>query len=211
MTPLDLAISAAPAIAAAPAPSTISSGLGLPGVQLSMSLEAWKALPFPGKSSARIVPVCAHDGADPAGGGLGRTTDRRPGVVTCAYLGRYGRFTLPEPIDLGPRLQARRMRFTFVQGRLASVEYRVSADVFDDLTNRLTKSYGQPTSMVRDSVRTEAGAFPRVRESWKTPRGVLQVTDPVKPFNELSVRLSTTVVEAARVLNGQPPPPSRSD
>jgi hypothetical protein len=200
--PLDLAIPAAlavaAAVAAAPVPSTAPGGIGLPRVQLGMSLDTWKALPFPGKSTARIEPVCADDGADPAGGSLVRTTDRRPGTVICAYLGRYGRFTVPEPIELGPRLQARRMRFTFVQGRLTSIEYHVSTDVFDDLTNRLTQRYGQPTKMVRDSVRTEAGAFPRVRESWKTPRGVVQVTDPVKPFNELSVRLSTTAVGAGR-------------
>jgi hypothetical protein len=90
------------------------------------------------------------------------------------------------------------MRFTFVQGRLQSIEYHVSTDVFDDLTHRLSARYGQPSRLVRDSVRTEAGVFPRVRESWNTPRGVLEVTDPVRPFNELSVRLSTTAVGAGR-------------
>lgn len=184
--------------AAGGAVTTPPAIVGLPGIQLGMTLDAWQALPFPGKSTAKIEPVCANDGADPAGEQVRAASDRQPGVVICAYLGRYGRFVVPEPIDLGPRVQARRMRFTFVKGRLQSIEYHVSTDVFDDLTNRLTKRYGQPSKVARDNVRTEAGVFPRVRETWTTPRGVLEVTDPVRPFNELSVSLSSSAVEAGR-------------
>ena len=179
----------------APAPD----GLDFAGVHIGMTQNAWKAAPFPGAPSSRVEPVCSDDAAATAGLVAATASARRAGVVICAYMSHYGRFRLPQAIDLGPGLQARRLRFTFVKGRLSSIEYRASADAFNELTTRLTGRYGPPRNLIRDAVKTELGAFPRVRQTWRTPRGEIDLVDPVQPFTELSVRLT-----------GAPPPAGRA-
>jgi len=177
----------------APAPD----GLDLTGVRLGMTREAWKALPFPGVSSGRVEPVCSDDPEAPQNGFFSVAIDRVAGVVVCGYRTRYGRFSLPQPIELGP-LQVRRLRFAFIKGRLSSIEYRTSVDAFNDLMTRLTARYGPPARLVRDNVRTELGAFPRVRQTWNTSRGRIDLVDPVQPFTDLSVRLSAQDPSAGR-------------
>lgn len=176
------------AVIAAPAPD----GLELPGVNLGMTLDAWKALSFPGADPAHVEPVCTDHSANPEYELVATAADRKAGVVVCAYLGRYGRFTLPQAIVLGPEIQARRLRFTFVKGRLSSIEYRTSVNVYNDLTARLNARYGPTVGVVRDSIKTELGPYPRVRQAWNTPRGRIELTDPVRPVSDMSVRLSAT-------------------
>jgi hypothetical protein len=189
---------AAAAATAAASPAPAPSGLDLPGVRLGMTPDEWRALPFPGASPARVEPVCSDDPSAPANGYFSTAIVRGPGIVVCGYRTRYGRFSLPQPIELGPKLEVRRLRFTFVKGRLSSIEYRASTNAFNDLTARLTTRYGPPTKLVRDSVRTELGAFPRVRQTWNTSRGQIELVDPVQPFTDLSVRLSTPGLSAGR-------------
>jgi len=179
---------------AAPAPD----GLELAGVHLGMTRQAWEVLKFPGATSARVGPVCSDEPAIATDRLLPAATDLKAGVVVCGYLSRYGRFRLPQVINLGPRLQVRHLRFTFVRGRLSSIEYRASIDVFDDINGRLTARYGSPAKLARDSVRTELGAFPRVRETWRTSRGQIELVDPVQPFTDLSVRLGALGQPAGR-------------
>lgn len=183
-----LMIAAALATVSANAPPA-PDGLDLAGVHLGMALQAWKALKFPGATSARVGPVCSDEPAVATDRLLPAATDLKAGVVICGYLSRYGRFRLPQTINLGPTLQARHLRFTFVSGRLSSIEYRASVDAFDDITARLTARFGPPNKLARDSVRTELGAFPRVREIWSTSRGQIELVDPVPPYTDLSVRL----------------------
>ncbi len=192
-----LMIGAALATVSASAPPA-PDGLDLAGVHLGMTRQAWKTLKFPGATSARVEPVCSDEPATATGGLLPAGTDLKAGVVVCGYLSRYGRYYLPQVISLGLRLQARHLRFTFVNGRLSSMEYRASVDAFNDLTARLTARYGPPTKLVRDTVRTELGAFPRVRQTWRTSRGQIELVDPVQPFTDLSVRLAAPGQPAGR-------------
>lgn len=170
--------------------ATAPNPMAFKGVQLGMSLEAWKALPFPGLAPGRAKPVCT-DRPGAAGGLLSTSSAQTPDTVVCAYFSQYGRFTLPEPVALGPRIQAKRLRFTFQAGRLTTIEYRTSADRYDDLTARLNALYGPPTKLIRDTVKTEAGPFPRVRQTWRGPQGQIELVDPVQPYTDLSLRLTS--------------------
>ena len=160
------------------------------GVQLGMSLDAWKSVPFPGLSPGRVLPVCS-DRPGAASGLLSTSSAQKAGVVVCAYFSQYGRFTLPEPVALGPRIQAKRLRFTFQAHRLASIEYQTSTDRYDDLTARLNALYGPPTTLIRETIKTEAGPFARVRQTWKSPQGQIELIDPVQPYTDLSLRLTS--------------------
>lgn len=178
------------AAAAAPAPA----GLDFAGMSLGMTLQAWKAAPIPGSPSPGIQPVCSDH---PIGTGL-IAAARQADITVCTYQKRYGRFSLPQAIALGPKVQAKQMRFTFTGGRLTGINYQTSVDVFSDLTARLTKRYGPPAKLVRDNIKTELGSFPRVRETWNTPRGLIQLVDPVPSLGAMSVGLVAKLGSAAR-------------
>jgi hypothetical protein len=170
--------------------------LDFKGVRLGMTLAAWKALPFPGSTSSRARPVCT-DGADAISSGLlPARSDLSAETVVCAYFSQYGRFMLPDPVALGPRIVTRRLRFTFEDGRLSAIEYRTSVNAYDDLAARLNTRYGPSARLTRDSVKTSAGAYPRVRRTWQAPDGQIELIDPVAPYTDLSLRLS--VPQAAR-------------
>ena len=171
--------------------------LALPGIQLGMPLAAWKALPIPDAASKRIEPVCTDRAVGGTSGLLPPAADLRAGEIVCGCVGRSGRFTLPETFALGPRIHARRLRFTFLKGRLASVEYRVPADNFDDVTARLAAQYGPAVRVSRDSVKTEIGALPRVREIWRTPQESIDLTDPVQPYSDMSIRFTAAPARAS--------------
>jgi hypothetical protein len=171
---------------AAPSPNgSAPDGLNYPGVHLGMTLEAWKALPRPKTLPVAATPIC-------------ETKTTATATIVCGYFSHYGRFTLPEEIALGPKLRARRLRFTFVDGRLSSIAFQTSINVFNDLIARLNARYGRANTISRDSVSTPLGDFPRVREDWKTPSGEIELVDPVRPFTDLSVRLSVTGNPSAR-------------
>jgi len=163
--------------------------LDIKAAPIGASLADWKASPSPEPASSHIETVCS----DRPGGAtrlLSTASGTSPDTVVCGYFGRYGRFFLPEPVSVAPRLGTAHARYTFVGRRLQSVEYRFSVNVYDDLIARLHKLYGAPLSVVRDTIRTEAGVFPRVRQTWRAPRGQVELTDPTPPYTELSVKLT---------------------
>jgi hypothetical protein len=47
-------------------------------------------------------------------------------------------------------------------------------------------------------VRTEAGAFPRVRQVWVTSNTRIELVDPVPPFNQMGVELTAKPSAAGR-------------
>jgi hypothetical protein len=155
-----------------------------------MTLDAWKALPFSGSSSSQARPVCTDGTQTISSGLLPARSDLNAGAVVCGYFIEYGRFTLPEPVALGPRIVTKRLRFTFEGGRLSAIEYRTSVNVYDDLVARLNARYGPSSRLVRDSVKTSAGDYPRVRRTWQAPDGQIELIDPVAPYTDLSLRLS---------------------
>jgi hypothetical protein len=169
-------------LGAASAPPTGDSLFG-PDVRLGMSLDAWKAAPLSGASDVR--KVCSVDHA-----GTTLATNKGPAALAtvCGYLKPIGRFNLPYEERLGPQWFASRFRFTFIHGRLESLEYRAPVDAYNEIMASLVHRYGPPARQVRDSVRTEIGEFPRVRAIWTNPDRVIQLTDPAPPFNVLNVR-----------------------
>ena len=173
------------------------ASLDIKAAPFGMSLAAWKASPFPGKASSGVEPVCSDRpgaatllstsaGASPDSVSAGASPDS----VVCGYFGRYGRFLLPESLAVAPRLTTTQARYRFVAGRLRGIEYRFSVNAFDDLTARLNKLYGAPLSVARDTIKTEAGGYPRVRLIWAAPQGRIELTDPVAPYTKLGVRLT---------------------
>jgi hypothetical protein len=164
--------------------------LAIQNVHLGMSLEAWKALPFPGAPSNHVQPICTDDAVGEAGGLLPTASPRVAGTVVCGYFSRYGRFNLPKAIALGPGIEAEWVGFDFLGGRLSSIDYRTSADVYDDLLAGLTARFGPPSRGMEDDVRTGIGLVPRVRQTWNTPQGVITLVDPVQPFTQIGIRLS---------------------
>ncbi|HEX4179939.1 MAG TPA: hypothetical protein VHY32_04040 [Caulobacteraceae bacterium] len=116
--------------------------------------------------------------------------DRKNGTVLCAYRELIGRFSLPTTVNLGPKLRIQHLRFAFRQGRLMRVDYQVSVNAFDDVTARLTQRYGPPAKLIHDDVKTELGAFPRIRQVWVTSSAWIELVDPVAPFNQMGVELT---------------------
>lgn len=165
-----------------------SPPLGFKGADLGMSLEAWRAMPPPGALTPNVKATCSNDpGA--AGSGLVPTPDdRKAGMVLCAYLSRYGRFSFPERFTLDKHYRTTRLRYVFQNDRLIEIRCRAPVDAYVPLEARLKARYGPAGKLVRDKVSTGAGSLARVTQTWSTPQGSVQLTDPVPPFSDLSLR-----------------------
>ena len=189
-TAIVLALSAAGAASAAPADG---GPFAFTGARLGMSLQAWRALPFPASpASPRVQAACSNDP------GLGRDADLKPdaaqrkaGAVVCGYVVRYGRFVLPQGLRPAAGRKPVTVRYVFVGGRLSQIRYRASRDVFDKVTHRLKAAYGPPHAVVRDQVQTEIGKLDRVRMSWAAPNDMVVLTDPADSRLDLRVELSS--------------------
>jgi len=160
---------------------------GPPGLRLGMSVQAWKALAFPGDHSGQAQPVCSDDPG--AASFLGVKTAAAPGApLVCGYASRIGSIFLRNTITMLGGYSAQGLRYSFPAGRLTEIDCTTSDDAFDAAQARFDKLYGQPKSVTRDSVRTEIGWRPRVRESWSIPGGSVTLTDPVQPATNLKLR-----------------------
>ena len=185
-----LVAGAAPAHAPAPAvkpPPAVAHGLlPLGGARLGLSLEAWRALPWPGAEGVGDADCAAPartQAASPGGGA--------PSVLVCRRVHRYGAYSMADSLPLAGPYQARDPAFVFVDGRLSEVRFKTAADAFNLVTARVDKAYGKPAKIERDAVRLEAGApaVPRVRMTWRNAAGSVVVTDPAADPNVLAVDL----------------------
>ncbi len=79
----------------------------------------------------------------------------------------------------------------FVDGRLARIRVRASADAYNDVVALLQNEYGAPSSTLRDTIKSPAGRLQRVRKRWLTPGGSVAIFDPSGNRDELSLRYST--------------------
>jgi hypothetical protein len=177
------------------------------GAALGMSISDWKALSPPAGVGSDAAPTCVpvtgtgHLPGPPLSA-VSRPTDEE----ACAYDSRFGHDVLPHSIRLDARYRASGLRYLFVAGRLDEIDFDASVDAYSDVMAMLKQDFGAPTRTVRDSVRTSMGPFPRVRQTWRTPGGDINLVDPALDPVQLSVRFTAV---------GQPttrgPPPDKAN
>ncbi|QUD89520.1 hypothetical protein [Phenylobacterium montanum] len=172
------------ALAASPSPP--APMLQFDGARLGMTLDQWKALPFPGVAPANLLRVCTPDLASSRAAAAGPSRQ-----VECSYATRYGPETLVQSFPLTKRFLARAPHYFFSQNRLVKIEFRTSVDAFDDVVAQFQKQYGAASRTSRDDVRAGDGlALPRVRVLWRLRKGTVEVTDPSSVPNLLEVSLA---------------------
>lgn len=194
------ALTAAPALAAAPtAPpaqppaQTPSQQLEFKGAELGMTLADWKAQPFPGHAQAAVSPVCSDD---PKAARLDMAispAEKQAGVIACTYIYGPADGDGPRhPVPMDDHLTADHVLYKFHDGRLVSIRYLVTVDAFDDIVARLDALTGAHATLRRDQIKAELGEkLPRVRMSWRTTHGEVELSDPANQANRLSVTLTT--------------------
>ncbi len=171
---------------AAAAPLQIDRLCGPPGMQMGMSVDAWKELGFPGTGPGVVQPICSDDTA--AANYLGVRTAAAPGdPLVCGYADRIGSVFLENTINILDSYPAEGLRYHFQAGRLTQIDCVASDNAFDALQARFDRLYGPSKVMVRDQVRTAIGMRPRVTERWSIPGGSVTMVDPVKPATDLSL------------------------
>ena len=98
--------------------------------------------------------------------------------------------TMPSS-DLGGGYQARDLTFTFVDEKLAAIDFKTSIDGFDYATAALKRRFGPPMQIARDSLKSVDGSvMPHVAMIWRNGRSTIRLSDPMKTSLALSVRLS---------------------
>jgi len=161
------------------------------GAQLGMSLSAWRSLAPPEGAGPDALPSCSDDSrvATIAHNPLSATLSDS-GVVTCAYVDRFGHTVLPHSMRLDATYRADDVQYRFDRGRLAEIRFRASVDAFSDVMSLLERQYGPPTATVRDEVRTPDGRFARVTQIWRTADDAITLVDPSDALTQLEVSLS---------------------
>ncbi len=191
------ALAAGPALMAATAqaqPAAQAQPLAFKGAELGMTLASWKAQPFPGHATTQVSPICSDD---PKAGRLDMAispAEKQAGVVACTYVYGPADGDGPRhPVAMDDRLTADHVLYKFRDGRLASIRYLITVDAFDDIVARLDTLTGAHATLQRDQIKANLGEnLQRVRMSWHTPTGLVELSDPAKQANRLSVTLSTS-------------------
>ncbi|MGA0603806.1 hypothetical protein ACO2Q3_24075 [Caulobacter sp. KR2-114] len=146
------------------------------GARLGMTIAAWKALPLPTTGPTHLARACAQ--------GAG-------GLVTCRYADVYGAYDLPQAHRLYPARPAWRVRYQFLNGRLAAISLRTSIDAYNDVVSGLTRAYGKPRRTRVDRVAVGPGqSRARVRTTWARSGAQVELTDPSANPVRLSLRLA---------------------
>ncbi|HEY5410731.1 MAG TPA: hypothetical protein VIJ94_08380 [Caulobacteraceae bacterium] len=162
------------------------------GATLGMSLQDWRAAPFPDGPRPHVQAACSNDL------GLGQTmalkptlAERKAGAVVCGYVSRLGRYVLLQGVRPAAKRKPVQVRYVFLAGRLSEIRYRASRDAFDQVTAQLKAAYGPPRAIVRDKMRSTIGNLDRVRMTWAAPFGSAVLTDPADARLDLAVELSS--------------------
>lgn len=190
MRRLALALGVALAVGGAQADDFGAASLPLEGATFGMSTGAWRAPPVPASAGPTAVPMCwTHQQPVSVPGYTLSAEDKRTDLTTCAYLSRFGSYVLPHSVRLDSRFSATGLRFLFVRDRLSEVEFRTSVDAYNDVMALLTKRFGPPTRTDRDTIVTELGRTPRVRQLWQVRGGKIELVDPSADLTRLGVVL----------------------
>jgi hypothetical protein len=151
------------------------------GAYLGMTLEAWRALPFPGRDGGHLIRNCAPASA---------TSDKgQVAASICSYEIRYGAYSLEPALPLTAQYSAHDPRYSFDDGRLTQLAYRVPIDAFSRLVALFRDSYGMEAQTINDMVRLEGVSRARVLKTWRTPDGFIRMIAPAPRHpNELLVQ-----------------------
>jgi hypothetical protein len=185
------AVVVAAVVAAGAVRSAEPAPLSFDGATLGMAISDWKSLPPPPGVGPDAGPMCAPltQVTNPSGHALAaalRPTDAQ----ACGYDARFGHDVLPRSIQLDQRYRATGVRYLFVGGRLSEIDFSASIDAYNDVMAMLTQEYGPPTLTTRDSSRTSLGRFPSLRQTWRTPAGVVTLVDPAADPVQITVRFA---------------------
>ncbi|THD61537.1 hypothetical protein [Phenylobacterium sp.] len=141
-----------------------------------------------GQLSPNTRAVCSdnigHDGLAPT------AAERDAGLVVCAYVDAIGKLNLPVTFPFDENYRLDRLRYGFANGRLVQIAAEISLDGYDALVRDFTQRYGPSVRLVRDTVKSEIGALPRVTQAWSAPEGSIEIVDPVLPEDEIGVRFA---------------------
>jgi len=172
------------ASAASAQPDQFARLCGPPGIHFGMSIDDWKALPIPGERPGMVQPVCSDDQA--AANYLGVKTAPAPGQpVVCGYANRIGSVFLSDNISVLGGYPASALRYRFPASQLAEIDCAAPDNAFTAAHARFDQLYGPSKKLLRDTVRTEVGVRPRVRETWSIPGGTVTMIDPAQPASDL--------------------------
>jgi hypothetical protein len=180
------AVLASPALASSDHPQP---DLSFQGATLGMTLDAWRALPPPDGPTTMSKAACSTGAA---------TSPATPvhGAIECVYRRTYGRFALQPAVTLPDGRRVTDIRYSFRNGRLVQITYRLSVDAYESTVARLDARFGSASQVIRDTVRTRDGRLARVTRTWTSPKGAAQLVDPVAPYAQMEVRLSGPAVGA---------------
>lgn len=183
------------------APSPSPAVFQFDGASLGMSLQDWRAAPFPesGPGSSRAKPICSDDALAKAAGLEASPSGRDAGTLVCAYGSRYGRYVLTDTLPLDAKYRAQDMRYSFRDDRLFRIEYQTTVNAYDDLVSQFDGRYGPAVKLVRDEVTTGEGRYARVTRTWRAPGLTVDLVDPVPRTFNLSVSFTAALPGPAPV------------
>jgi hypothetical protein len=171
--------------------TAVVRSLDFEGARLGMTIAAWKALPYPGRSKAHVIAACSDDPSAVIRDALtAESGRRRGGAIVCAYITHYGQKVLVQPFALTKVYFARTPLYEFVGGKLSKIAFRTSIDAFNDLMARLQSRYGPVNQTVRDEVNLRDDLrVPGVKEIWRRSDGMIDIDDPsASAPNDLTVQ-----------------------
>lgn len=175
---------------APPAPRA-DRALELRGARLGMALEDWRRAPFPGARNPHVTAACSSQ-APPGRPGLTRASaspDRT--LEVCSYVSRYGpSAVLTEDLPWTDDLLAKSPSYVFTDGRLSSIRFRVGIDAFDRVMARLKSTYGPPTRLDHDDIRTRVGPLPRADVRWDLGSQTIELVDPADDLTNMTIIFS---------------------
>ncbi len=181
------ALASAAPVAHATSPPKVTQ-VEFKGAVLGMTLESWRALPFPEKTMAPALPVC-RPGAQSSQSQLGNSANESAaGEEICTY--RVGDELSPN-IALGQHFFAHDIQYVFKGDKLAEISFWSSEDAFSDMVARLRAAYDAPTRITRDTVSEEYLRQPRVQMEWDKAQAVITLKDPASRPDRLAVRYAS--------------------
>jgi hypothetical protein len=154
-----------------------------------MTIEEWKALPYPGPSSEHATARCSYGPAGAAASDpQGESAKQSTAVEVCAYVAPEAE---DEAFPLMKTFLARSPTYYFGGGRLSKIEFHTSIDAFNDVMALLEAKYGPASQTLRDDVRLDNSFdLPRVKKIWRQANGSIQLVDPSSAPAQLEVQFT---------------------
>jgi hypothetical protein len=171
------------------------------GAKLGMTLEEWRALPSPAilggatvPESDRSRPVCKYDPnntGEYAAMYLSMKGDDAAHVVPCKYgflhvIEGHNMWTDAQ-IPIGDSM-ATDVEYRFVDGKLYQILVWVDTSALQNVMDGLTAKWGQPSSVVNDTVPNKLGmSLPHTIKIWQNPAASIRLETPFSRIDNLMV------------------------